>query len=693
MAGNAPGAPVLDEASPTVRLKGKKGYYGEAMEFHTFQSRGGNLKDLIDEERWLDFPTTVCCPFRKIDMNQSDRDTSLPPTGRSGMRTIWNLELVSGLEDNNFPKVGRGRKATERHLAANLAVRACHNTSIRSHETKEWLGIASGTQLSKDKEVGGVFVGISALNYRAIFMVKSGTQHLPDSFHGVTRQQLIKDSLNLDNTELVELVSRPGCHIQGHEIIWTENMLIPGNISYIKRALHGHLDDDDKAQFLQLLRREHRLLLNENGPAGVAKTLPSNEEPARKPLICRAIQGGKEYSDLHFTLNWPPMALLEFPKAMIVAMQRFLDGYPSDNVPLNIALAATIIYFDIEETNDHEMEGFVDSFHSRKPCLVQKAPLATFILYFPHMLRFVDTNHLTSFLHPFRFANYHKPLCGPLEIKHSRHELCPASMRSWYHQMRSRHPQVLADSRFTLIPASMPGSTMVFPEDCNHAQRPSLDLFTLCCLNDVRTLGIPSYSRIPNSSFMCVGAPKWLFTKAVRQTDKNCFRLFGHPTVDYWKTTASDTTKALTGPARTVGPVFPDIGSEYYNTEAIASCAKRWFGDETYYTQNLQFCLDTSELERKNMAARADELTRIADRLGIPPTERRTSHKTMLLEWDGMEDHLKLLCKAGKLKRLAAAEYSTPPAKRAQPVEPTLSSDIKAEILQTIKGLAAASCD
>ncbi|RBQ79095.1 hypothetical protein FVER14953_03703 [Fusarium verticillioides] len=65
----------------------------------------------------------------------------------------------------------------------------------------------------------------------------------------------------------------------------------------------------------------------------------------------------------------------------------------------------------------------------------------------------------------------------------------------------------------------------------------------------------------------------------------------------------------------------------------------------------------------------------------------------MLLEWDGMEEQLRSLGQEGNLKRLAALQYYTPPAKRAQPVEPTLSSDIKGEILQTIKGLAAISCD
>ncbi|EXA46694.1 hypothetical protein FOVG_04036 [Fusarium oxysporum f. sp. pisi HDV247] len=692
MAGNTPGPPALEEAKPTVRLKGKEHEYGETLEFDAFQSRGGNPEDLMDEERWLDFPAHVHFPLKKGKMKESDRDTSLSPTETSGMRTIWNPKPVFGLGDNRISKVDTGRKVTERHLAVKLAARACNSGRTLGYETKEWLGITSGTQLATDKTLSCVFVGVSALTCQAIFMMKSNTQHLPDGFCGVSRQQRIEDLLNVDTTELIELVFRPELYIQGHEIIWTENMLIPGNISYIKRALHDHLADDEKAQFLQRMRREYRFLIAGSAPAGVAKTQPSNEEPGRKPLICRVIEGGKAYNHLHFILKWPPIALLEFPKAMIKEIQRFLDKYPSDNVPLNIALAATIIYFDIEETCDYEKEGFLDSF-PRKPSPVRKVPLATFIIYFPHMLSYVETHHLTSFFHPFRFANIHKSHSSPLAVTAGRDYLNPASMRSWYHQIRSRHPQILADSRFTLIPASMPGSTMVFPEDCTHAQRPSPDLFTLCCLNDVRTLGIPSYSYDPESSFQRVGAPKWLFTKAVRQSDSNCFRLGGHPTIAYWNTATPEKIKALTGPARTIGPVFPDIGSDYYNTEAISSCVKRWFGDETYYTQNFQFCLDIPELERKNMATRADELIRIADRLGIPPTQRWTSHKTMLLEWDGMEGHLKSLREEGKLKRLAAPEYSTPPAKRAKSVEPTLSSDIKGEILQTIKGLAAASCD
>ncbi|KAK2700022.1 hypothetical protein QWA68_000876 [Fusarium oxysporum] len=113
MAGNTPGPPALEEAKPTVRLKGKEHEYGETLEFDAFQSRGGNPEDLMDEERWLDFPAHVHFPLKKGKMKESDRDTSLSPTETSGMRTIWNPEPVFGLGDNRISKVDTGRNVTE----------------------------------------------------------------------------------------------------------------------------------------------------------------------------------------------------------------------------------------------------------------------------------------------------------------------------------------------------------------------------------------------------------------------------------------------------------------------------------------------------------------------------------------------------------------------------------------------------
>jgi hypothetical protein len=48
--------------------------------------------------------------------------------------------------------------------------------------------------------------------------------------------------------------------------------------------------------------------------------------------------------------------------------------------------------------------------HNTKRGTLGRTTVAQFILYFPHMLRFVELKHLTSFIHPMRFAavNHYK---------------------------------------------------------------------------------------------------------------------------------------------------------------------------------------------------------------------------------------------------------------------------------------------
>lgn len=102
----------------------------------------------------------------------------------------------------------------------------------------------------------------------------------------------------------------------------------------------------------------------------------------------------------------------------------------------------------------------------------------------------------------------------------------------------------------------MPGTSMVFPLGSD-AERPTPDLFALCCLNDVRTLGIPSY-RMNNSQqsefYRGIGGPKSLFTT---NTSAH-LTIGGKPSVDYWDPTKDTKTMCLTGRAKKVGPVFPD---------------------------------------------------------------------------------------------------------------------------------------
>ncbi|EWG41629.1 hypothetical protein FVEG_03703 [Fusarium verticillioides 7600] len=651
MASEAKEPSPVSMAEPTVRLKGKENYYGRTMEFDIFMSKVGKSEDLVDEERWLDYPVDDPLEnWTKLDIavagrlcwGQSTRpEATMAPTTKESTgqedRPIWD-PMFENDEASDKSKRKIVRVPTEEHLSFRLFARACKAEKVKNEEMRDYLGTSLTNPLMTDSKIRGVYVGISAIDCVPILMLMSFPKDPNTPWTGDALRRKIKTSLVTDTLEFVTLRGRDGSY-PGAEIIWLENMLIPGNISFVKRGIWGQLPDDEKL----------------------------NEITKRKPSISRPIHDGKNYDTLHYRLRWPPMAVLEFPQQMIEWMEKFLSWYPSDNVSLNIALAATVIYFDLEKGN-HQAEGFLDGSSDRLPYF-RGAWLKKFIIYFPHMLR--DD-------------------CSELDIPWQ--PKVDDEVRSWYSAISSRHPQVPSSTRFTLVPSSMPGTNMVFPQDCTNVEKPSSDLFKTCCLDDVRTLGLPSYHYrgVQRGYSREVGSPSWMFSKAV-QNPKS--RLQSVPSVDYWKTEPTGGIKALTGTARRISTVFPDIGSSCYGYHVIKPVVDGRFGVVRSYLQNFQLCDDLQDAERKIIAKRANDLNRIADRLGIPSEKRRMSFKTLCPEWDGMEVDLRSLLMEGKLKRYAAGEPPLPPAKRAKPVDPALSPEVQNRIAEIIDSLKTSSDD
>ncbi|KAF4503526.1 polyketide synthase [Fusarium agapanthi] len=393
---------------------------------------------------------------------------------------------------------------------------------------------------------------------------------------------------------------------------------------------------------------------------------------------------------------------------MIEAMADFLYYYQRDNLPLNIALAATIIYFDLEEGDKHRGEGFIDS-GSPKTSLMKKGSLSEFVLYFPHMLRFVETNHLTAFIHPTRFATMHyshdtlKKTGGLYKIDSScgvlnGNILNETRMRSLYLKIRSRHPQVSTYFRFTLIPASMPGTSMVFPQDCSHVEKPTSDLHTLCCLNDVRTMGHPDYFEDVDrvSGLRSVGGPKWAFSEAMEEPFS---RLDGVPSISYWKPIPSNGVKALTGVAKTIGPIFPHVGSSCYKDEYITECFKRYFGMLEFFTKNFNISKNLPDYIFKDIQTKAKGLRKVLTYLGKKRSTWSFDLETLTPSWKGMGNDLKSLHEkgeleqvaSGSLKRAAPEEHPTSAPKRVKLAKRCLSSVLRARILGIVGDLAVRS--
>ncbi|GKU17180.1 unnamed protein product [Fusarium langsethiae] len=566
-----------------------------------------------------------------------------------------------------------------------LVARACMSERNKlgdmAREYREDLGVSSSGRMTLRTRIKGVYVGVSAVTCLPVVLRQLSQQG---------ESSLGTDDLNESHDLIVDWDRLTDTR----DIIWLENMLIPGNIAHLKSALAKQLCDHMKERFLQIMERENKLLRAGLNPAGVAKTLPSSESTERKPAIRRLTHDGQEYDALHFKLRWPPMAALEFPQEMIDAMERFFSNHPHDNVPMNIALAATIIYMDLAN-GGWLSEGFVGG--PNTPLEIRPPPLGQFVLYFPHMLRYVETKHLTQFIHPGRFAAGHYTKDGKNRngIKINSTLIDLKKMRIWYSQVRCRYPQVSKSHRFRLIPASMPGTHMVFPDDCTNAEPPSIDLFRMCCLNDIRTLGLPSYHHSfaydddeDGGVFRYIAGPDWLFSKYLQPSTHS---IQGSPATDYWRPKSDTRFMVLTGQARRIDVLFPDISSDYYtDNKAITEFVERHFGDVAYFTQDYDYCEHNSEYARKKRSARAKELYRVAAHLRIPVDKIWQCPNTACPAWDGMEARLQQLKEQGVLKAITTGnDEPERAAKRPKISEPTLSAATKVR-LKTLMGSAIA---
>ncbi|RBR03686.1 uncharacterized protein FIESC28_11724 [Fusarium coffeatum] len=668
--------PNLQAAKPIVRLKCPNGTYKEIQEGELFEANGGKPEDLLDDERWLRSPTaTEVIPIQARTTPVKYRPNQPPlffdPQRHKGTRgddatfkdrSVW--EPLALKEQSTV------RNTTSGHVVFKLVARACRDSdSIVDKFPSTRLGPG---------DIQGVFVGISAIDFLPMVLTKS-----PEWNRDAQENTDGLGSVKLENS----------CDASGgREIIWLENMLIPGNIAHVKSALFNTLADSEKEHFMRVAKRENSLLRRGLSPAGVAKVLPSSESPDRKPAICRSIHNGQSYDTLHYILRWPPMAVLTFPPEMIEEMKRFLRQYPHDNVPLNIALAAAIIHTDLADEG-WPNEGFL-SHRFEGPKAIKPTPLARFILYFPHMLRYVETKHLTAFIHPARFATYHSNR-DPSVYASSINQ---KEMKTWCSQIRSRYPQVSSKCRLNLIPASMPGTQMVFPADCTSAEPPTTDLFQICCLDDIRTLGLPSYHHNKHydledhGKFRYIGGPTWLFSKHLNRATYALAHTLG---VNYWLPSSDTRIMTLSGPAKKVGPVFRDLPlpSNDNALTGMTQAVQRRFGIMAPYTKDYDYQDSISSQTRKKRSSRANELFRVARYMEIPIDHLRLCPKSGYPTWEGMESQLKNLAKDGLLDGIINGDGATPTPKRPRTSERKLDDSVKAKIEGLLGSAAAVSRD
>lgn len=312
----------------------------------------------------------------------------------------------------------------------------------------------------------------------------------------------------------------PGSKLVGANLIWHERCLVPGAIRTLKQLVHFdspedvHGDSDARLAAWAFLDREHTRALNGIHSTPYGSKTPTDSGPNQPTMKERYVCRG---SDTHFMLKWPPLAAIEVPREMGTILERFLAAHPLGPMPLNLAVAATIIFFDLKNMG-WKSEGFVKA----KDGVLQTIsppPLGVFIIYFPHLLRFTEVRFLTRYVHPARFAthNYERDRSSADSMKVDFDMLHTAKLGILVSRIETKTSKIQPRARIALLPQSMPGTQMVWPRGISTADAPSPELFALCLLNDIRVLGLPSYHVRTGEHQQTVALPLSLAMKWVKQ--------------------------------------------------------------------------------------------------------------------------------------------------------------------------------
>ncbi|KAF9773750.1 hypothetical protein IL306_008378 [Fusarium sp. DS 682] len=707
----AMGVPVLSTfAEPVTRIQGPNGEYLETIESDSLREEGYTTLEIAEEYRWLEKAWGLSEDSRHKysaynntnhlpgDNDRNARGTSvLDVVGcldyqRQTIKVevigheinqLWAphpLEMSGHIQDESV--VDGYRKPAEPIAIFNILPRACLATGCATKDAERRKSIIRSLGLSKDgqndESIPGVVVGRSAVDLQPVMLIKSDTASM--------QTDISRD--NMESVQLKTVVMRRPC---GAEIIWTENVMIPGNLEFIKKGLWNKLEEGEKIHFLKHTRREHAALLHHGTTLTFGNALPSAKDHRRKPCF-REIHTGLEYSKLHYRLRWPPMSVLKFPEEMIQAVKKFLFQYPHDAIPLNLALAAIVIYFDMEKSIGQN-EGFSGNNIER----VQEVPLGVFVCYFPHMLKFVELNHFTAFINPLRFAliNYQQEVAVNPKFRIDSTHIHSLRMRQLYAEIGTICPEIPSTYRVDLIPASMPGTEMVFPKKAPRGEKPTINNFSFCLLNDIRTLGLPAYHYDPNAKplkYMKLGGPLWLFPETLGNP---VGALTGIPNTNYWVPETNVPQVALTGRACKVGPVFKDV-NHISRSSVIDSNGNEF----SRYCRDIGLETWVPFEKRDELSKKGNELCRVAIHMGVSLDGISICPNTLTPTWEGKDEHLMKLQADGELKRVAAESLeNAPAAKRTKlpdespgnqaeiPPEPMLNGSTRIEIIQPINSL------
>ncbi|KAI5466664.1 hypothetical protein BGZ63DRAFT_418428 [Mariannaea sp. PMI_226] len=422
--------------------------------------------------------------------------------------------------------------------------RACHNLTPYEELTlacKERLGIKD---IDRDYEVKKVAIGLATTSLTPVFIGP------PDV------------GAALDTVSTYKPRTEPADQLCGSNVILHEYCTVPGNVKKLGQLLLGYrVEFKDEEDPVPRVRES-----NEKALKGLCAPPPRHRDPANQrgmPLPQMHLKDNGHKNGF-WSLQWPPLSMMKIPAGMIQALETFLRCHPQDPMSIDLATAATIIYFDMKR-RDWDPKAW--KLQSMVP---DTMPLGLFIIYFPHFLRFIETLGLTQYPHPLQFIQIHydsdRRTSFDFTVSHS--EIDTVYMEKAYRAITTKSGALWESRRYTLLPHSMPGTGLIWPQGTGKLEPPSQDLNVLLLLDDIRTVGLPSYfqrrEKVQNIGFLKCVAKSW-----VRGNDR-FIPAWPTPPDSFWFPEKKPRFVSLTGPAEFIGPLFQALTPSHENANFAA---------------------------------------------------------------------------------------------------------------------------
>ncbi|KAF9875307.1 hypothetical protein CkaCkLH20_07127 [Colletotrichum karsti] len=330
------------------------------------------------------------------------------------------------------------------------------------------------------------YVGFDGLQMRPVFVRRSNK--------GAMKTQDMSDNFRKGNLRVA------GSWKQAELIIPPSDMLRPGQMSFLKARCAGfRLTDENgfglrkldpaEAREAQDIRDKQKENFFRGHPCPVYIQAPDI------PIDYATVDDMKPENWAYFRMVLPKMAGRVVPEALIEELRSFSSRYSSDLVPLNLAISMCLVWCRYSLEPHHGAELAADANNDRNKQLaweVPVPPLARFLLYSTHFLRFHEFYELSAYVHIFRYAvemyNRDMWLSPAFDIDPSHIDEC--LVKQLYSTMSLQE-----NDWMEIIPPSWDGSRMAMPANRGCRAMRSPETTAALMLPDINTLDFPTYSN------------------------------------------------------------------------------------------------------------------------------------------------------------------------------------------------------